>query len=190
MVFLASSTYLLCAKARSLVKIGNNSVKWSPQPPGGQSLHHFCSTRLLQAQHRSCLRLPVSELYSDMPTFTTALVSRQAFRVGSVISAQKGGFWLLVLSPMLLPFFGRVFWNFFCLFCCNFSFYYCWLWIFGFFSTAHINVDLEGNINVSALLSGPEGCNSSLLTNCSIVTTSSSDLTDRARRNYCLALCN
>lgn len=77
------------------------------------------------------------------------------------------------------------------LFCCSFWFYYCWLWVFGFFHlAAHINFDLEGNINVSALLSGPEGCNSSPLPNCGIVTTLSSDLTDTARRNYCLALCS
>lgn len=48
---------------------------------------------------------------------------------------------------------------------------------------AQINFDLEGNINVSVLLSVPEGCNSTLLPNCSIEPTSTSDLTDTARRN-------
>lgn len=113
----------------------------------------------------------------------------------------KEGFWLLVLSSLLLPFFwgGVVFIGvllllvFVCLvlFCCSFCFYYCCLWGFGFFHlAAQMNFDLEGNINVSALRSGPEGCNSSPLPNCGIVTTSSSDLTFIARRNYCLALCS
>lgn len=160
-------------------------MKWSPLPPGGQSLQHYCSTRFLQAQHRPCLRLLVSGLYSDMPTFTTALVSRQAFRVGSIISAQKRVSDYLRYPPcccclFLVIVFCWCFLLLFCLFlfCCSFCFYYCWLWGF----------DLEGNTNFSALLSGPEGCNSSLLTNCGIVTTSSSNLTDTARRNYCLAL--
>lgn len=52
---------------------------------------------------------------------------------------------------------------------------------------AQINFDLEGSINGPASLSGPEGCSSTLLPNCSIVTTSPSDPTDIARRNYCLA---
>lgn len=58
---------------------------------------------------------------------------------------------------------------------------------FFFNLAAQINFDLEGSINVSASLSGLEGCNSTLLPNCSIVTTSPSDPTDIARRNYCLA---